>query len=78
MLIGLLSWVCGALLSLPTSKLLSDVVGIAFAFSVSFTFSAIGPLLWLGIVMVLAAVASFLPAWRASRMTVRDVLSYEG
>ena len=34
-------------------------------------------LLWLAIVVVLAALASFLPAWNASRVTVRDVLSYE-
>jgi putative ABC transport system permease protein len=36
-----------------------------------------GTLLWLGIALILAAVASFLPAWNASRLTVREVLAYE-
>jgi putative ABC transport system permease protein len=33
--------------------------------------------LWLAIVLVLAALASLLPAWRASRLAVRQVLAYE-
>jgi putative ABC transport system permease protein len=32
---------------------------------------------WLVVVVVIAAAASFLPAWSASRVTVRDVLAYE-
>jgi putative ABC transport system permease protein len=34
-------------------------------------------MLWLAIAIGLAALASFLPAWNASRLTVRDVLVYE-
>ena len=34
-------------------------------------------LLELVLVIVLATVASFLPAWNASRLTVREVLAYE-
>src|SRR6266540_5517788 len=68
----------GALLALPVSKLMNDGVGVAFqATGLSFTFSTLGVLLWLCIVVVLAALASFLPAWNASRVTVRDVLAYE-
>jgi len=53
-------------------------VGEAFIRStLSYTFSLAGALLWLGIVIALAALASFLPAWSAARLTVRDVLSYE-
>jgi putative ABC transport system permease protein len=33
--------------------------------------------LWLCLVLLLAAGASILPAWNASRLTVRDVLAYE-
>ena len=36
-----------------------------------------GLVIWLGIVIALAAVASLLPAWNAARLTVRDVLAYE-
>ena len=77
-LIGMLSWLIGALVALPLSKLMNEGVGVAFqAPGLSFTFSTQGVLLWLGIVVVLAGLASFLPAWNATRVTVRDVLSYE-
>jgi putative ABC transport system permease protein len=77
-LIGVISWLIGALIALPVSKLMNDAVGVVFkAPGLSFHFSSAGVLLWLGIVVALAAVASFLPAWNASRVTVRDVLSYE-
>jgi putative ABC transport system permease protein len=33
--------------------------------------------LWLVMVIVLSALASFLPARNASRLTVREVLAYE-
>jgi putative ABC transport system permease protein len=76
-LVGVLSWLIGALIAFPVSKLLNDGVGLIFQVTFSFTFSAIGVLLWLGIVVAVAALASFLPAWSASRLTVRDVLAYE-
>jgi len=76
--IGVLSWLIGAILSLPISKLLSDAVGVALTEApLSYTFSTNGALLWLGVVLILAALASFLPARSASRLTVREVLAYE-
>jgi putative ABC transport system permease protein len=42
-----------------------------------FMFSLSGLVIWLLAVLALAALASFLPAWNASRITVRDVLAYE-
>ncbi|NJP04658.1 MAG: ABC transporter permease [Chloroflexaceae bacterium] len=76
--IGLISWMLGASLAFPISKLLSDQVGLLFfRIPLSFSFSVTGMLYWLTISMVLAALASFLPAWSASRLTVRDVLAYE-
>jgi len=76
--IGVVSWLIGFVLALPFSMLLSNVVGQAFVRSdLNFTFSLSGALLWLGVVTALAALASFLPAWNASRVTVRDVLAYE-
>jgi putative ABC transport system permease protein len=77
-LIGVVSWLIAFALALPFSMLLSRVVGQAFAIeSMSYSFSLSGGLLWLGIVVMIAALASFLPAWNASRITVRDVLAYE-
>jgi putative ABC transport system permease protein len=77
-LIGLLSWGMGAILALPISKFLSDQVGNLFLGTpFSYTYSLNGALMWLMIAVGLAALASFLPAWNASRLTVRDVLAYE-
>ena len=77
-LIGSLSWLIGGVLSLPISKLLSDVVGVSFVDApLNYTFSTNGALLWLVLVIILAALSSWWPSWRASRLTVRDVLAYE-
>jgi putative ABC transport system permease protein len=76
--IGVLSWFVGTLLAFPLSKFLSDAVGIAFLQApLSYTFSASSVLIWLVVVVILAALASFLPAWNAARLTVREVLAYE-
>ncbi|MEN9938264.1 MAG: hypothetical protein RLZZ387_4843 [Chloroflexota bacterium] len=77
-LIGGLSGAIGALIALPVSRLLSDLVGVSFFQTpLSYTFSVSGTALWLGLVMALAALASVLPAWRAGKLTVREVLAYE-
>ncbi len=77
-IIGLLSWMIGGLIALPASKLLTNAVGNALLQAPpSYVFDDTGALIWLVVVLILAAIASFLPAWRASRLTVREVLSYE-
>jgi putative ABC transport system permease protein len=77
-LIGLMSWTMGAAIALPISRFLSDQVGMIFLGSpFSYVYSVNGALLWLTIATGLAALSSFLPAWNASRLTVRDVLVYE-
>jgi putative ABC transport system permease protein len=78
LLIGALSWVAGAALSLPMSKLMADAIGQSlFNARLDFRFSLAGAALWLAIVLALAALASLLPALRAARITVREVLAYE-
>jgi putative ABC transport system permease protein len=77
-LIGLMSWLLGAVLAGPLSRLLSDAVGVSiFETSLSYTFSLEGVGLWLAVVIILATLASLLPARNASRVTVREVLAYE-
>jgi len=77
-LIAVLSWILGAILAVPLSKFLCDMVGNAFVNNpLDYTFSISGALLWLVLVVLLAALASFLPARRASNLTVREVLAYE-
>jgi putative ABC transport system permease protein len=78
MVIGALSWAVGVLLALPLSKAMSDAVGAGFIQAeLSYRFSTGGALLWLGVVLLIAAVASLLPARSAARITVREVLAYE-
>lgn len=77
-LIGVISWLLGTGLAIPLSRPLSDAVGVALLQSpLSYVFSTSGALIWLGVVLLLSALASVLPAWNASRLTVRAVLAYE-
>jgi putative ABC transport system permease protein len=77
-LIGILSWLIAVILALPLSKLLSDAVGLAFMQApLSYAFSLPGALIWLFVVVILSALASFLPARNASRISVREALAYE-
>ena len=76
--IGLLSWTVGSLLSLPTSRLMSQQVGMALlGFPLNYSFAFGGTILWLVIIIFLAAIASLGPARSASRLTIREVLAYE-
>ncbi len=78
LLIGFLAWLVGVLVSLPVSKVLSDALGQSFVQRpLAFTPALDGIVAWLVVVAVLATVASFLPAWRATRLAVREVLAYE-
>jgi len=74
--IGILSWGIGVILAVPFSIVITSLLGAALQFSVFYTPSVLGALLWLLIVIVIAAVASLLPAWHASRQTVRETLAY--
>lgn len=77
-IIGSISWLLGSILAIPLSKFLSDAVGMAFLKTpLDYNFSTEGVLIWLGVVLVIAGAASFLPAWKAVRLSVRDTLSYE-
>ena len=77
-LLGLVSWGLGALVAVPMSRALSAAIGIAFLKApLVYSFSWSGAMLWLILILVIAALASILPAWRASRLSVREVLAYE-
>lgn len=78
LVIGLLSWTIAALLAWPVSKVIGDtLVGIMFRSGLDFTFEPLGLVIWLLITIGLSGLASFWPAWRASRATVREALAYE-
>lgn len=78
MFIGIISWIFGALVSLPISLLLDNVAGVAFVTTpLPFILSADGFIIWLIGIIVLSTAASAIPAYNASRLTVREVLAYE-
>jgi putative ABC transport system permease protein len=77
-IIGVISWLVGAILALPLSQLLGNLIGGLFLNApLDHNFSINGVVIWLVVVVILSAVASFLPAWNASRLTVQEVLAYE-
>ncbi|MDQ3810201.1 MAG: FtsX-like permease family protein, partial [Chloroflexota bacterium] len=78
LIVGLLSWLAACAIAYPLGAYLSDMVGRQFILRpLEYTFSIPGVALWLVAVIVLSAAASFLPAWHAARLTVRDALAYE-
>ncbi len=78
LVIGLITWVLAIGLSFPISSLLLTIVGEAMMGSVmTLSFTPIGILIWLGVVIVLSAFASIMPARSAARLTINEVLAYE-
>jgi putative ABC transport system permease protein len=78
MIIGVISWIIGTVLAVPISLLLDNVVGITILRSpLKYVFSFEGFLIWLAMVLVIAALACAMPARNAVRLTVREVLAYE-
>jgi putative ABC transport system permease protein len=76
--VGIISWLLGGLAAYPIGKLLSDTVGIAFMESpLTYVFSTPGAIGWLAAILVIATLASYLPARNASNLSVRETLAYE-
>jgi putative ABC transport system permease protein len=76
--VGVLSWALAALAAWPVSKLVGDaLVRLAFHTKLEFLFQLQGLFIWLAVSVLFSAVASFLPAWSASQITVREALAYE-
>jgi len=76
--IAVLSWGLAAIAAWPISKALGNLlVNLAFKSGLDFSFEPRGLVIWLAVSLGLAVVSSFLPAWRASRFTIREALAYE-
>ena len=76
--IGMLSFGFAILLSIPFTYMLSRIVSLAvFETPIDTIFTVTGYAIWLGLVLVLSAIASILPARNAATMTIREVLAYE-
>ncbi len=78
LVIGLITWVLAIGLSFPISSLLLTIIGKAMMGSaMAPSFTPLGILIWLGVVIVLSAFASIMPARSAARLTINEVLAYE-
>jgi putative ABC transport system permease protein len=77
LLTGALSWLAAVALAGPLSIGVGDAAGQIFLrTSLEHVFPLYAPLAWLGMVVVISLVASYLPARGAARLTVREVLAY--
>jgi putative ABC transport system permease protein len=76
--IGVLSWTIGMLISWPVSRFMSEQLGIALInIPLIFQYSIGAAVLWFFVLQGVALVASLGPARNAVRLTVREVLAYE-
>lgn len=76
--IGLLAWFIGTLLSFPMSYAMSYQLGMSLLnLPLTWTYAPLAVVAWLFIVLLIASLASYLPARNATRLTVREVLAYE-
>ena len=75
--VGALAWLGGALLTYPMSLLLVRALEEAIGVPLSYSFSWLGVLAWLAIMLVISGLASLAPAFRASQVSVRDAIAYE-
>lgn len=76
--VGAISWVLALAASYPIGKILSNMVGVSFLdVPLTYVFATTGAVGWLAVVLLIAALSSLLPAWRASRLSVRQTLAYE-
>ncbi len=77
-IMGLISWVVGLLLSVPTSIFMSEQLGLALIkIPLAYQYSFIAAALWFVVLQIVATVASLGPARNAERLTIREVLAYE-
>ncbi|MED4600071.1 FtsX-like permease family protein [Paenibacillus validus] len=75
--IGLMSWVIALVISLPVSAAVGNLIGnLAFRSPLPLVSSPTAILIWLVIIIIGSATASVYPAWKASRLTIRDTLDY--
>ena len=78
LVIGLITWVLAIGLSYPISMMILSIIGKAIMGSaLLLSYTPLGILIWLGVVIILSVVASIMPARNAARLTINEVLAYE-
>ena len=77
LVIAVMAWAVGAVLSYPLSVWLVEALGTSMSLPLSYSFSWVGVGGWLLLVALIAGLASLLPSWRASQVSIRDAIAYE-
>jgi len=78
LVIGLISWAIAIPCSIPLAIWLGDSLGNSLlARPLDYIFSIPAVLTWLGLSVLIAIIASVIPAQTAARLTIRDALVYE-
>lgn len=78
LVVSLVSWLMGAIVSALSSPVLAGVVIYAvLKTGMSFRYSMWGLLIWFVVILLIGVFASLIPARRAALLQVREVLDYE-
>lgn len=76
--LGILSWLIAVPISYPGSRVFSSMIGqVLMNLPLNFQYSYKGIAIWFGLVLFFSAAASFVPSLRATRISVRETLTYE-
>jgi putative ABC transport system permease protein len=75
--LGVLSWLLAVPLSYPCARVFGNALGSTFGAPLDFAYSLPSVFVWLVLVAVLSALSSVWPAFRATRVSVREALAYE-
>jgi putative ABC transport system permease protein len=77
LILGLASWLQALPISYIGGQFFVGALGSIFDFPFVYRFPPEGALTWLGIIILLSVLASWLPARRATQISVRESLAYE-
>jgi putative ABC transport system permease protein len=77
LMLGIASWLLAVPLGVAASPMFVNILGGVIEFPAEYYPGTDGILLWLGVVIVLSVLASWVPARRATRISVRESLAYE-
>jgi putative ABC transport system permease protein len=77
LVVGVMSWGLGAMLSFPMSWALTNALAVATGIPLAYRYSWAGVGGTLAVMALVSVFASVLPAFRASQVSVRDAIAYE-